>query len=635
MSTYKEILKEYWGYADFRPLQEEIIQSVADGNDTLGLMPTGGGKSITYQVYSLANEGICLVITPLIALMKDQVENLRKRGIKALSIYSGMTREEIKVAFNNAQWGNYKFLYISPERIATEQFQNRLQQMKVNLIAVDEAHCISQWGYDFRPSYRKIADLRTQLPDVPMMALTATATQKVVVDIQKQLNFKNAKVLQKSFHRENLIYKVRYEEDKEGYLVRTLQKAKGSGIVYTRSRKKTKEIAALLQRNGISADYYHAGLAAETRSLRQDDWLNGTTRVIVATNAFGMGIDKPNVRFVIHVDAPDSIEAYFQEAGRAGRDELRAMAVFLYNNTDSVKLKKGIGDKFPKAEQIIRIYEALGNYLKIAVGFGRGMVYDFNMAHFAKTYRFSLSNTFNALKILQRDEYLELTDELDRRSLVHFRVERDELYRFQVANSKFDSFIKLLLRSYTGMFSEYRPINEELLSKRAKISKEAIFKYLNWLDGEGIIHYIPAKKTPLIVLLKERLIASRVKLSSDNYADRKKQYEKQVKAVIEYASNDSECRSKQLVAYFGEKDGKQCGKCDVCESLNKLEISNLEFDRIEGDIKAILEKEACMKHELFFQLKGNEDHIQIVINWLFDHQKLVERVDQKLEWKKE
>lgn len=635
MSEYKQILKQFWGYPDFRPLQEEIIQSVADGNDTLGLMPTGGGKSITYQVYSLANEGICLVITPLIALMKDQVENLQKRGIKALAIYSGMTREEIKVAFDNAQWGNYKFLYISPERIATEQFQSRLQQMKVNLIAVDEAHCISQWGYDFRPSYRRIAELRSQLPGIRIMALTATATQKVVVDIQKQLKFKEPNVLQKSFHRDNLIYKVRYEEDKEGYLVRTLQKAKGSGIVYTRSRKKTKEIAELLKRNGISANYYHAGLASETRNLRQDDWLTGQIRVIVATNAFGMGIDKPNVRFVIHIDAPDSLEAYFQEAGRAGRDEKRAIAVFLYNNTDSVKLKKGISDKFPKAEQVVRIYEALGNYLKIAVGFGKGMVYDFNMANFAKTYKFSLANTFNALKILQRDEYLELTDELDRQSLVHFRVERDELYRFQVANAKFDSFIKLLLRSYTGMFSEYRPINEELLAKRVGLSKEIIYKYLNWLDGEGIIHYIPAKKTPLIVLLKERLVGSRVKLSSDNYTDRRKQYELQVKAVIDYASNDSECRSKQLVAYFGEKNGKQCGKCDVCESLNKLEINNLEFDRIANDIKATLADEPCMKHELFFKLKGDEDHIQTVINWLFDHQKIIERIDQKLEWKQD
>ena len=633
MSTYKQILKEYWGYPDFRPLQEDIIKSVADGNDTLGLMPTGGGKSITYQVFSLANEGICLVITPLIALMKDQVENLRKRNIKALAIYSGMTREEIKVAFDNAVWGNYKFLYLSPERIATEQFQNRLQQMNVNLIAVDEAHCISQWGFDFRPSYRKIAELRAQIPKVKVMALTATATSKVVDDIQKQLLFKKPCVLQKSFHRDNLIYKVRQEEDKNGYLVRTLQKAKGSGVVYTRSRKKTKEIAELLMKNGISASYYHAGLAAETRSVRQDDWLNGKIRVIVATNAFGMGIDKSNVRFVVHVDAPDSLEAYFQEAGRAGRDEKRAIAVFLYNNTDTVKLKKGIADKFPAVDNIVRIYEALGNYLQIAIGFGKGMVYDFNLTRFAKTYKLSLSNTYNALKILERDGYLELTDELDRMAMIHFRVERDELYRFQVANSQFDAFIKLILRSYTGMFTEYKPINEELLAQRAKISKEVIYKYLNRLDGEGIIHYIPAKKTPFIVYLKERLLGSRIKLTAENYNDRRKQYEQQVKAVIEYATNDSVCRSRQLVEYFGEQNAKQCGKCDVCESLNELDITNLEFDRIKADIQIHLEQEPLLKHELFFKLKGNEEHLQMVIHWLLEHHSIEERIDQKLEWK--
>ncbi len=421
LDRYTKILAQYWGYPAFRDLQEEIIRSVASGKDTLGLMPTGGGKSITYQVFSLSVPGICLVVTPLIALMKDQVENLRKRGIKALAIYSGMTWEEIKLSMDNAAWGDYKFLYLSPERLSTEYFKERLPQMNVNLIAVDEAHCISQWGYDFRPSYLNIAGLREHLPGINVLALTATATNEVVDDIQEKLLFKEKNVLRKSFVRNNLVYKVRLEEDKMGYLLRTLQKAKGSGIVYTRSRSKTREIAELLIKNGVSANYYHAGLTAESRSLRQDEWLSGKKRVMVATNAFGMGIDKPDVHFVVHADAPDSLEAYFQEAGRAGRDGAKAVAVLLFNQSDSAKLKRGIAEKFPEPDHIRRIYDALGNYLQVALGFGKGMVYDFNLAEFAGNFKFSLSHTFSALKFLERDGYIELTDELDRPSMVHFR----------------------------------------------------------------------------------------------------------------------------------------------------------------------------------------------------------------------
>ncbi len=632
LNEYVNILKKYWGYQSFRPLQEEIIASVAEGNDTLGLMPTGGGKSITFQVFSLSREGICIVITPLIALMKDQVENLKKKNIKAIAIHSGMTRDEIRVALDNATWGDYKFLYLSPERISTERFRERLIKMNVNLIAVDEAHCISQWGYDFRPSYMKIAELREILPNVKIMALTATATPKVTDDIQDKLLFKKKNVLRKSFLRENLIYKVREEEDKNGYLVRTIKKSKGCGIIYTRSRKKTKDIAELLTQNDIKADYYHAGLSSETRHKRQDDWLNDKSRVIVATNAFGMGIDKPDVRFVIHADAPDSVEAYFQEAGRAGRDGKKSVAVLLYNNTDTVRLKKGIKEKFPEIDFIKRVYEALCNYLQIAVGFGKGRNFDFKLDDFAKSYHFSIAYAANALKILEMDGYLELTDELNRAAMVHFVVDRDELYKFQVANSNFDAFIKLILRSYTGMFTEYVPINEEMLAQRANISRDLVYKYLTNLAANKVINYLPQKSTPFIVMTRERIEISRVVISKENYLERKKNYEKQVEAIIDYSTNSSVCRSSQLLNYFGEKNSARCGYCDVCLELNDLGLSSTEFERIKSDIKSILTKSPMLKHELFFSLKGNEANNQIVIRWLFDNQKIVERIDGKIEW---
>lgn len=633
MSTFTDILEKYWGYQSFRPLQEDIIQSVDQGNDTLGLMPTGGGKSITFQVFSLSRPGICLVITPLIALMKDQVQNLKSKGIKALAIYSGMTSEEIKVAFDNAMWGDYKFLYLSPERISTQRFRERLPQMNINLIAVDEAHCISQWGYDFRPSYLRIAELREMLPDVKIMALTATATPKVVDDIQEKLLFDKKNVLRKSFLRQNLAYKVRIEDDKIGYLIRSLKDSKGCGVIYTRSRKKTKEIAEKLLSSGISATYYHAGLSADSRNLRQEEWLSGKKRIIVATNAFGMGIDKPNVRFVVHVDVPDSIEAYFQEAGRAGRDGKNAVALLLYNNTDKVRLKKGIAEKFPPPDYIKRTYEALCNHLQVAIGSGLGINYDFDLITFAKKYKFSFSYTLSALKILEQDGYLELTDELNRPSLLYFRVNRDDLYSFQVSNANFDAFIKLILRSYSGMFTDYRPINEELIAKRANISIDLVYKYLNALDTQKIIHYLPRKDTPFIVFLKPRVELRHLVISKSNYTERKNRYSEQVEAILNYAESTVKCRSRMLLNYFGEKDSTRCGKCDVCENLQELGISNLEYRRIVKDIKLILQKEAMPRHELFFKLSGNESHIQKVLRWLLDNGSLHVRIDEKLEWK--
>lgn len=631
MNEFTNILQKYWGYSSFRPLQEEIIQQVAEGNDTLGLLPTGGGKSIIFQVFALSRPGLCLVITPLIALMKDQVENLTKRGIKALAIYSGMTNEEIKVAFDNATWGDYKFLYLSPERISTLRFKERLEKMNINLIAVDESHCISQWGYDFRPSYLKIAELREQLPGINVMALTATATSRVVDDIQEKLLFPRKNVLRKSFKRENLIYKVRVEEDKLGYLTRVLKNFKGSGVIYTRSRKKTKDIADMLQKEGLKVTHYHAGLSAESRSVRQDDWIKGKHQIMVATNAFGMGIDKPDVRIVVHVDVPDSIEAYFQEAGRAGRDGKKAVALLLYNNTDKVRLKKGIVEKFPPPDKIKRIYEALCNYVQLAVGFGKGMTFDFSLVDFAKKYNLSFIHTLSALKILERDGYIQLTDELNRSSMVYFRVNRDDLYRFQVANSAFDAFIKLLLRSYTGMFTDYTAISEQLLAKRANINIEIVYKYLNTLDTYKIIHYLPKKETPFIVFLCERLEVSRLLISKENYTERKELYEEQVGAVLNYASSNATCRSQLLLKYFDENNPTRCGECDVCVSLNDLGISNIEFERIKFDAEALLQKKPLLQHELFFKLIGNEDHIQLVVRWMLDNELIIRRIDQKLE----
>ncbi len=632
MNEYQAILTKYWGYPRFRELQEEIIVSVASGKDTLGLMPTGGGKSITFQVYSMSKPGICLVITPLISLMKDQVENLQKKGIRALAIHSGMSAQEVKLAFDSAAWGDFKFLYLSPERIITERFRERLPQMKVNLITVDEAHCISQWGYDFRPSYLRIRELRNLLPDVPVLALTATATEKVVGDIQLQLNFKEENVLRRSFFRENIGYLVRTREDQAQYLLQSVRKASGTGIVYVRSRRQTKEIAEFLMKNKISADYYHAGLTTLSRSKKQEDWKQGRTRIIVATNAFGMGIDKPDVRFVIHLGPPDSPEAYFQEAGRAGRDGKMAYAVLITGKSDQMALKKQVEKAFPPIETIKRVYEALCNYLQLAVGFGKNQIFDFGIGDFAGRYSMQITTVLNCLKILQRDGYLELTEEVDNPSRVFFLVGRDDLYRFQVANASFDGFIKLLLRSYSGLFSNYVGIDEELLAKRAGINIEAVYRFLNHLSSQKIIHYIPRKKTPFIIFGKERLEPGRLKISKESYLDRKTDYIERVEAMLHYTTDRLKCRSQMLLEYFGEKNSVRCGKCDICLERNELELSQLEFDNICKQLKEML-IEPCFFEELIFRIDRNENEIIRVIRWLIDNGKIIHRIDNRLEWK--
>jgi ATP-dependent DNA helicase RecQ len=633
LSEFTQILTKYWGFAAFRPLQEEIIESVATGKDTLGLMPTGGGKSVTYQVYSLSKPGICLVITPLIALMKDQVENLNERGIKALAIYSGMTQLEMKIAMNNAAWGNYKFLYLSPERIATERFRERISQLDVNLIAVDEAHCISQWGFDFRPSYLRIAELRHMLPDVPVLAVTATATDQVIEDIQEQLKFKTPNVLRTSYYRSNLIYLVRNEEDKVNYLLKAVQKAKGTGIVYVRSRKQTREVSDLFRKNKISADYYHAGLNSRTRSERQENWKSGRCRVIVSTNAFGMGIDKADVRFVIHLESPDSIEAYFQEAGRAGRDGKTAYSVLLFNNSDKIKLQKNVTKSFPEPDVIRRIYDAICNFYQLAVGFGKDQIFEFSMATFASSFSFQITEVYNSLKILQREGYLELTDDLDNPSKVYFQVDRDDLYKFQVANSDFDGFIKLLLRSYTGLFTNYVSIDEQLLAKRANISPELVYEFLCRLRTQKIIDYIPQRKTPFIIFAKERIDLDRIKISKENYEDRKRDYLNRIESMIHYASSGHKCRSQLLLQYFGETESVRCGKCDVCMARNELNVSKYEFDSVSEQIKKVM-AQPCFYEDLLQQIEGKPDNVVKIIRWLLENEKIVYRVDNRMEWRK-
>jgi ATP-dependent DNA helicase RecQ len=625
MVDFSKILFQYWGYRTFRTLQEEVVQAAYEGRDTLALMPTGGGKSVCFQVPALAKEGICLVVTPLIALMKDQVENLHKKEIKAQAIYSGMTSREIKIALDACLYGECKFLYLSPERLGTDVFRALVQHMNVNLIAIDESHCISQWGYDFRPSYLKIAELRDIVPNAPVLALTATATPEVAQDIMERLRFREKNLLKKSFERKNLVYVVRQTEDKRKELLKIAAAVPGTAVVYVRTRGATAEVATFLRENGFSADSYHGGMGNEERSSKQDQWKSGATHIMVATNAFGMGIDKADVRWVAHMELPDSLEAYYQEAGRAGRDEKKAYAVLLYNNMDKVSMDKRYAVAFPPIEEIRRVYHALGSYLQIPTGTGRDTVHDFNMRDFCTAYKIHSLTAYSALQFLQRDGYIELTDEINNPSRIMFVVDRDELYKVQVANPSLDLVIKALLRAYSGLFSQYSPIDEAYIAHAINLTPNDVYTAIRKLEQMKILSYIPRKKTPLIIYTENRLDDKNLRITKENYADRKARYVRRTEHMLTYASSSAKCRSQQLLAYFGETDSYRCGQCDVCLERNELDMSKYEFDELLAHIKKQLSEQPLSFENLIDTFPKKAEKMLKVVRWLLDNGKIKEK----------
>ena len=619
------ILKQYWGYDRFRGIQEDIIDSISKNKDTLGLMPTGGGKSITFQVPALAKEGMCLVITPLIALMKDQVQNLKKRGIKALAIYSGMSRQDIIITLENCIFGNYKFLYISPERLDTEIFRTKLRKMHISMITVDESHCISQWGYDFRPAYLKIAEIRELLPDVPVLALTATATPEVVKDIQARLHFRHKNVFRMSFERNNLAYIVRKTENKTAELLHILRSMPGSAIVYVRNRRRTKEITELLNNEHITADFYHAGLDDATKDIRQHRWQSGESRVMVATNAFGMGIDKPDVRIVIHMDLPDSIEAYFQEAGRAGRDGQKAYAVILYAKSDKTTLHKRIPDTFPEKEYIRDVYEHLQYYYQMAMGDGLDCVREFNIEDFCRKFKYFPVPVDSALRILTQAGYLEYTAEQDSTSRILFTIRRDELYRLREMGEDMDRLIQAVLRSYTGVFTDYTYINEDSLAIRTGLTRQQIYEMLVHLAKLRIVSYIPHKKTPYIIYTRERVEAQRIHISPEVYEHRKARYETRINAMLDYVTNNTVCRSRMLLDYFGERNEHNCGQCDTCISLRSKSKVSEQPDRetLCAKVCGILSRESLTPAGLLKQLPMDKELLTEILHRLSDEGKII------------
>ena len=618
----RETLKRYWGYDNFRPLQEDIILSVLEGRDTLALLPTGGGKSICFQVPALVKGGLCIVISPLIALMKAQVEHLRARRIKAGAIYSGMRVSEIQATIDNVLFDpEYRFLYVSPERLQTESFKANFERMPVSMIAVDEAHCISQWGYDFRPPYLEIAKIRKIFPHVPVLALTATATPEVVKDIQLRLEFKAENIFQKSFKRSNLTYFVVNEEDKNSRMLRIMNRYLGSGIVYVRNRKKTVETAEFLCQNGISADYYHAGLDPRERDRKQKSWMRGETRVMVSTNAFGMGIDKPDVRFVVHIDLPDTLEAYFQEAGRAGRDEQPAVAILLYDNYDVAQLKRNFTFTFPELDRVREVYRELCQSHHIEIGTGQNKVFPFSMEEHARVVKMNAAQYFSALQLLNNIGVILVSEHLREKSELQFRINGDQLLKYQKEKPEYEPLITTILRSYSGTFSQFTNIDERLLAARLETTEESVVEQLKALRSEKILSYQPQSNIPLIVFLKDRIDERYLYFDKKIYDFRKEKAEERLVAVENYVKTDNVCRSQLLLQYFGEWNSSPCGECDVCRRNHINNIKNKSFESISNEIKALQQKGYGPKQILIELSKTHEEpQIVEVMRWLADQQ---------------
>ncbi len=617
------ILKQYWGYESFRPLQEDIILSVLEGRDTLALLPTGGGKSVCFQVPALVLGGVCIVVTPLVSLMKDQVAHLKANGIKAAAIYSGMHREEILSVMGNALFDeDFRFLYVSPERLRTETFLLNLPKIPVRMIAVDEAHCISQWGYDFRPPYLQIAEIRKFFPDVPLLALTATATPDVVKDIQDKLHFKQENVFQKSFKRDNLTYYVVKESDKNGRMLRIMKRYPGTGVVYVRNRRKTMQVAAFLREHGVSADYYHAGVEAKERDRRQDDWMSGKTRVIVATNAFGMGIDKPDVRFVIHLDIPDTLEAYFQEAGRGGRDLKPSVAILLYDEYDIRQLKRNFTLSFPELDKVRAVYEHLCQRYHIPMGEGQNKTFPFSLTKNAKEMNMDVNQYYHALQILEKTGSILVSEHLRETSKIHFRMSGDELMQFYTEHPQWEEFVKLLLRSYAGVFTQYTPIDEEVIARRSGLTAIQVQENLKMLHENKVMSYEPKSEIPLLVFLENRVEAKYIYFNPADYADRKQQASTRLEAVIQYVTTQHTCRSRLLLSYFGETNSTACGSCDVCLSRQK----QLHADKHRQIKDAIRERYSpkIMLREILNQLSDryNEEDIMLVMREMVENGEL-------------
>lgn len=622
MDKFQSELQKYWGYADFRGIQRDIIESIASGKDTLGLMPTGGGKSITFQVPALTMPGVCIVITPLIALMRDQVEHLRKKGILAASIYSGMSRKDIIKTLENCIFGGVKILYVSPERLSSELFQSKLRHIEVSFITVDEAHCISQWGYDFRPSYLAIAAIRQQKPDVAILALTATATPHVIDDIQEQLQFKEKRVFRMSFERKNLAYIVREATDKLTQLVHILSSVEGASIVYVRSRKHAKEISEYLNQHGFSATFYHAGLEPAIKNQRQTDWQTDQVRIIVATNAFGMGIDKPDVRLVIHIDCPDSIEAYFQEAGRAGRDGKKAYAVLLWNDSDKRKLNKRIADNFPPKDYIREVYDHLAYYYQLGTGSGMGHTFVFHIDKFSRYFKHFPVHADSALRLLERSGYIHYEMEPDAKARLKFNLNRNELYRLEEGSSQERAIIEALLRHYGGLFTDFVYIDESMVAMEADTETHQVYVTLKNLSRKNIVTFIPQRKTPLITYLQDRVEGTKVVIPQEVYEERKEQFTSRIEAIIAYATNDDICRSRQLLRYFGEERSTDCEQCDVCLYHDSRHVNKETAEVIRTQILQLLSDK--QKHHIteLHQLRMPKETLDMTLEYLINEEEI-------------